>query len=393
MATCTAAALSLTACSSSSSSSSDSSSTIVIGNEADLTGNATVGVPGNYGVQFAVKQINDNGGISGHKIKLVTEDSQGSATGGTNSVRRLIDADKVVAIVNTSTSNASVPAIPAIQSRQIPFVISAGTDPVLVKPANTYVFISPAVSLTYAVKAYVDFAQKQNYKKVAIIAATSALGTEGVKLWQQDAPADGIAISTVQSYVATDTDFSAQIHAAQGGNPDAIFIFGDFAGSIGKQIRNAGIKTPLLYDAATTDPLLVKGLGADAEGVVSFQTQATQLIDATTAPMSTWKSQFAAAYASPPAGVPSQFSLEGYQTTFVLAEAIKQALTKGKLTGPNIRTALEGLNGFVAGKTDFPYAVPIGYPVSFTKDNHAGNSTVTPVIVKSGKFVPFSQSQ
>src|SRR5262245_33718903 len=106
MVTCTAAALALTACAKGSSSSSSSDSTIVIGNEADLTGNATVGVPGNYGVQFAVKQINDNGGISGHKIKLVTEDSQGSATGGTNSVRRLIDADKVVAIINTSTSNA-----------------------------------------------------------------------------------------------------------------------------------------------------------------------------------------------------------------------------------------------------------------------------------------------
>jgi branched-chain amino acid transport system substrate-binding protein len=392
MATCGAAALALAACSSGSSSG-GGSSTIVIGNEADLTGNATVGVPGNYGVQFAVKQINDNGGISGHKIKLVTEDSQGSATGGTNSVRRLIDADKVIAIVNTSTSNASVPAIPAIQARKIPFVISAGTDPVLVKPANTYVFITPAVSLTYAVKAYVDFSQQRNYKKVAIIAATSALGTEGVKLWQQYAPGDGITISTVQNYVATDTDFSAQIHAAQAGNPDAIFIFGDFAGSIGKQIRNAGIKTPLLYDAATTDPLLVKGLGADAEGVVSFQTQATQLIDATTDPMATWKSKFAAAYPSPPAGVPSQFSLEGYQTTFVLAEAIKLALSKGELTGANIREALEGLKDFVAGKTDFPYAVPIGYPVTFSKDNHAGNSTVTPVIVKSGRFVPFGQSQ
>jgi branched-chain amino acid transport system substrate-binding protein len=383
------AVLVISGCSSGSgSASNDPHSPIVIGNEADLTGNATVGVPGNYGVQFAVKQINANGGISGHPIKLVTEDSQGSATGGTNSVRRLIDVDKAQAIINTSTSNASVPAIPAIQAKSIPFVISAGTDPVLVAPKNTYVFITPAVSLTYAVKEYLQFCAQQGYKSIAIIATTAFVGTVGVSLFKAGAAAAGVNLATVQSYGPTDTDFSAQIHAAQTSNPQAIFIIGDFAGSIGKAIRNAGIELPLLYDAATTDPLLVKSLGADAEGVYSFQTQATQLIDATTDPMATWKSQFAAAFPSPPAGVPSQFSLEGYQTTFTLAEAIKLALAKGPLTGANIRTALESLTNFVIGKTDFTYAVPIGYPVTFTATNHAGNSTVTPVIVKGGTFVP-----
>ncbi len=386
------AALVVSACSSneSSSSSSGGSSTspIVIGNQADLTGNATVGVPGNYGVQFAVKQINANGGISGHQIKLVTEDSQGSATGGTSSARRLVDVDKVQAIVNTTTSNASVPAIPAVQAAKVPFLISAGTDPVLVAPANTYVFITPAVSLTYAAQAYLKYFASAGYKSVAVIATTASVGTVGVKLLKDGASAAGVTLSAIESYGPTDTDFSAQVQAAQSSHPDAIFVIGDFAGNVAKAARNAGIKLPLVYDAATTDPLLVKSLGADAEGVVSFQTQATQLIDATTAPMSTWKTQFDTAFSSPPAGVPSQFSLEGYQTTFVLAEAIKLALVKGPLTGDSIRTALEGLNGFVVGKTDFTYAVPIGYPVTFSASNHAGNSTVTPVVVKNGRFVP-----
>ncbi len=388
------ATLAVAACSSSGGNSSggggSSSSPIVIGNQADLTGNATVGVPGNYGVQFAVKQINANGGIDGHQIKLVTEDAQGSATGGTLSVRKLIDEDHVQAIINTTTSNASVPSIPAVQAAKVPYLISAGTDPVLVQPSNTMVFITPAVSLTYASKAYIQYFEKAGYKKVAVIAAESALGIENQKLMNQYAPQYGVTLSAWEHFAATDTDFSAQVHAAAASKPDAIFVIGDFTGNVAKAVRSAGINLPLMYDAATTDPLLVKSLGDEAEGVVSFQTQATQLIDATTGSMATWKSEFAKAFPSPPAGVPSQFSLEGYQTTFVLAEAIKTALAKGPLTTDAIISALQSTHGFVLGKTDFTYAVPIGYPVTFSQSDHAGDETVTPVIVKGGLFVPVS---
>jgi branched-chain amino acid transport system substrate-binding protein len=385
-------ALTLSGCAGSGSSGSGGSkSEIVIGNEADLTGNASVGVPGNYGVRFAVKQINAHGGINGRKIKLVTGDSQGSATGGTAAVRRMIDVDKVQAIVNTASSDATVPAIPAAQAKSIPFIVSAGSDPVLIEPKNTFVFMSPAVPVNIDVEAYLSFIKSKGYKSVALIATTSAFAAAAVKLFKSGAPGQGVKLATVQSFAATDTDFSAQVHAAQSSDADAIFVLGDFTGNVAKAARNAGIKVPLMYDASTTDPLLIKSLGADAEGVVSFQTQAKQLLDVNEDPMKTWKAQFAEAFPKPPAGVPSQFSLEGYQATFVMALAIKKALDKSDdLTGANIRDAMESIQDFELGKTDFPYAVPIGYPVSFSKDNHAGNSTVTPVVIKGGEFVPVS---
>jgi ABC-type branched-subunit amino acid transport system substrate-binding protein len=167
-----------------------------------------------------------------------------------------------------------------------------------------------------------------------------------------------------------------------------VFVIGDFLGAVFKQARNVGLSVPFMYDASTTDPLLIKSLGPESDGLVSFQTQATQLLDATTAPMTTWESQFKAAFPSPPAGVPSQFSLEGYQATYVLAEGIKLALQHGSLSGPNIKAGLERISKFVADKTDFSYAVPIGYPVTFSATNHAGDSTVTPVVVKNGIWVP-----
>jgi hypothetical protein len=60
------------------------------------------------------------------------------------------------------------------------------------------------------------------------------------------------------------------------------------------------------------------------------------------------------------------------------------------LTTAAIVSALQSMKGFVLGKTDFTYAVPIGYPVTFSQTDHAGDETVTPVVVKGGIFVPVS---
>jgi ABC-type branched-subunit amino acid transport system substrate-binding protein len=238
------------------------------------------------------------------------------------------------------------------------------------------------------VKEYVSYIKSQGYKSIALIATSSAFANAAVSLFKTEAPAAGVNLATVQTFAATDTDFSSQVHAAQASHADAVFVIGDFLGSVYKQARNVGLNVPFMYDASTTDPLLIKSLGQDSNGLVSFQTQATQLLDATTAPMTTWESEFKAAFPSPPAGVPSQFSLEGYEATYVVADAIKLALQHGSLTGASIKSALETISGFVAGKTDFSYAVPIGYPVTFSATDHAGDSTVTPVVVKNGIWVP-----
>jgi branched-chain amino acid transport system substrate-binding protein len=385
-------ALLATACGSSGggspSANASSSSPIIIGNEADLTGNATVGVPGSYGVKFAVDQINSHGGIDGHKLTLVAEDSQGTAVGGIAAVRRLIEVDHAQAIVNTASSDATVPALPATQSAQVPFVVSAASDPVIVSPSNTYVFMSPSVPVNLDVKEYVSYIKSKGYKSIALIATNAAFASAAVSLFKTEAPAAGIKLATIQTFAATDTDFSSQVHAAQASHADAVFVIGDFLGAVFKQAGDVGLSVPFMYDASTTDPLIIQSLGQEANGLVSFQTQAKQLLDATTAPMTTWESEFKAAIPSAPAGVPSQFTLEGYEATYVLAEGIKLALQHGTLSGSSIKAGLESISGFVAGKTDFSYAVPIGYPVTFSASNHAGDSTVTPVVVKNGIWVP-----
>ncbi len=370
-----------------------SKSPIIIGNEADLTGNATVGIPGNYGVQFAVKQINAHGGIDGRKLKLVTADSQGSATGGIAAVRQLIESDHASIIVNTSSSDAAVPSLPIVQAARVPIIVSAASDPAIILPSNTYVYMSPAVPVNRDVVAYLNYIKKAGYKSVALIYDTAAFANAAVQDFQDDAPADGITLSTVQSFAYGTTDFSSQISAAQSSGAQAVFVIGDFIGSVLHQARQVGYNAPFMYDASATDPLLITSLGNSvANGLVSFQTQATQLLDATTPPMTKWVREFKAAFPSAPSGVPSQFSLEGYEATFVAADALTLTLSHHKSpTGANLQKALNSIHGFVEGKTAFKYAVPIAYPVTFTASDHAGDHTITPVVVKNGLWVPIGK--
>ena len=365
-------------------------STILIGNQADLTGNATVGIPGNYGVQFAIKQINAHGGLDGHKLKLYTADSQFSATGGIASARQLVESDHVSIIVNTSASDALIPSLPVIQAAHVPMIVAAGSDPEIVLPSNTYAFISPAVPVNVDVLAYLKYMKKVGYTSVAVIYPSEDLGNVETADLQDDAAAYGITFTTMQGYTIGTTDFSSQISAAQATKPQAVFDIGDALGNVYKQALQVGFNVPFMFDADATDPLLINSLGASvANGVVSFQTQATQLLDATTPPMTTWIKEFDAAFPSAPTGVPSQFSLEGYEATFVAADAILNVLTeKRTVTGPHLVTALNHITGFTEGKTAFKYAVPIAYPVTFTPTDHAGDSTVTPVVVKNGIWAP-----
>jgi branched-chain amino acid transport system substrate-binding protein len=364
-------------------------SPIIIGNMADLTGNATVGIPGNYGVQFAVKQINAHGGIDGHKLVLDTADSQFSVMGGTGAARQLTEKDHAKIVINTSASDSAIPSLPIFQAAETPIIVAAASDPEIVNPANSFAFMTPAVPVSVDVQAYLKYMKKEHYTNVGLIYPTAALGLVEVSDLEDAAPAFGITFTTTQSYVVGTTDYSSQIAAVQATQPQAVFVIGDLLGNVVKEARGVGLDAPFMYDASATDALLINSIGATAAaGVVSFQTQATQLLDATAPPITTWVKEFNTAFPSPPSGVPSQFSLEGYEATFVAAQALLMTLNaKRSLTGNNIHNELINIKGFVLGKTGFRYAVPIAYPVSFTKTNHVGDDTVTPVIVENGIWV------
>ncbi|MDN5302432.1 MAG: branched-chain amino acid transport system substrate-binding protein [Thermoanaerobacteraceae bacterium] len=119
---------------SSSSSSSDSSQqaksddVIKIGTLGPLTGNtATYGISTKNGVEVAVDEVNKAGGINGKQVKLFSEDTRGDQTEAANAATKLIEQDKVIAIVGGVLSSETMTAGPIANDAKVVMISSSST--------------------------------------------------------------------------------------------------------------------------------------------------------------------------------------------------------------------------------------------------------------------------
>src|ERR1044071_4612242 len=98
-------------------------STIKIGYFGDLTGPTfNFGQSAINGVLMAASEINQAGGINNRKIDVVIEDDKGSPEEAARLTAKLIDQDKVIAIIAGGTSGNSRAAAPKAQASHIPMI-------------------------------------------------------------------------------------------------------------------------------------------------------------------------------------------------------------------------------------------------------------------------------
>src|SRR5512137_2878278 len=93
---------------------------IRIGGVGPLTGEAaTFGLSTQQGMQLAVEECNAAGGLLGKPVKLVFADDKGEPTEGATVFTKLIEQDRVAAIVGTVMSKVSLAGAPICQANRI----------------------------------------------------------------------------------------------------------------------------------------------------------------------------------------------------------------------------------------------------------------------------------
>ena len=108
-----------------------------IGGIFSVTGPASfLGDPEKKSMEMAVEQINNNGGIDGHMIEAVIYDTEGDPSKAVMSVSKLINRDRVLAIIGPSRTPTSLAVIPRVQQSEIPFISCAAGNKIVepVKP-------------------------------------------------------------------------------------------------------------------------------------------------------------------------------------------------------------------------------------------------------------------
>jgi branched-chain amino acid transport system substrate-binding protein len=115
---------------------------ILIGDVEPLTGPpALLGVAASIGHKIAIAEANAAGGINGRKVKYVLEDD-GYVTARTiQGVRKVLDVDKVFAMIGISGSSQSIALMPLLEKAGIPTVIDVAPVKPLWEPPRKNVFI------------------------------------------------------------------------------------------------------------------------------------------------------------------------------------------------------------------------------------------------------------
>lgn len=241
-------------------------STIKIGYFGDLSGPTfNFGKSAINGVLLAADEINQSGGIHNRRIDVVIEDDKGSPEEAARLTAKLIDKDKVVAVIAGGTSGNSLAAAPKAQSSQVPLISPSSTDPAVTQTGD-YIFRACFVD-TFQGEVMASFAVNTlKAQKAAILYDfNSPYGRGLTEYFRVSFTKLGGRIVSEQTYAQEDADFKGQLSTIRSAEPDVIYIpgyYGDVA-LIAKQARLMGLTQPLLGGDGWDAPELW-GLGGDA---------------------------------------------------------------------------------------------------------------------------------
>jgi len=215
--------------------------TFIIGCPQPLTGtNAQPGECALNAVKLAAKQFNENGGINGKQVKVLSYDDQGLPEEAVKLATRMVQADGVQAIIGSCISSCVLSSGKIYNDAKIP-TFGTGTSPTWMAEGWEYVFRA-CQNNDFALPLVVNKLKDLGITKAAIFAGQDDAAVAGVKTFTELCKDAGIEITTSESYAEGNTDFSGQVAKIINSNPQVVFIstFGPTQPLIAKQLRQFG---------------------------------------------------------------------------------------------------------------------------------------------------------
>lgn len=347
-----------------------------IGGIFSITGPASfLGDPEKKSMDLAVEQINKNGGINGHMLEAIIYDDEGDPAKAVNAASKLIDSDKVIAIIGPSLTPTTLAVMPMVETAHMPFISCAAGNKI-VQPVDPWVF-KTAQSDILAVSAIYTHMKSQNIKKIGVLSVANAFGESGKEQLVKQAPEFGITILKSETFGDKDTDMTAQLTKIRQDNPDAIVCWGTNPGPavIAKNIQQLGIKIPLYQSHGVASPKFIELAGDAAEGILlpTGKILVTDLIPDTD-PQKKMLSDYTAAYQAKFGTPVSGFGGYAYDGVQILAKA----LANSNGDKQKIRNNIENLKGYVGISGIFNFTA--------AEHNGLGPDAFVMVRIKNGKW-------
>jgi branched-chain amino acid transport system substrate-binding protein len=315
--------------------------TIKIGLLAPLTGPAAAdGLSVQNSVKLAVERVNAEGGALGKKVEFVSYDDRMDPKDAVALARKLIEQDKVVAIVAGSYSAPSRAVAPIFQEEKIPAVAAYAVHPDVTKAGN-YNFRNGFLGMVEGKAAAYTAVKMLKGKKIALLVSDNDFGRElskGFKYYIDKYGKGAASIVSEQVYPMSEKDFKPYLTKIKEQNPDVIFSSGYYfqTGPVVKQAREMGIKAHILGEEGADSPKFLEIVGAAGEGFVIV----TNLNRDDKRPQ---VQKFLKTYEERYGIQPDMVGASAYDAFMMICDAIKRAKS---VKGPDIRAALSAIKDY-----------------------------------------------
>lgn len=326
------------------------------------------------GARLTVEMVNNAGGINGHKIQFVEYDTEEDPQKSITSAKRLIDQDKVLAIVGP-TFNPSVQAVkPLIKQGPLAVFTTASAQP----EPDSYGF-QALVSTRSIQQALFQFLKKNDYSKVALLATTDATGEDAVRDVSAAAKQVGGVEVVIERFNVNDVDVTPQltkVRADKGIKAIVVWSTGQQAAIPVKNAAQLGIDLPIFLSPANHSNnflKLIKGsesktlwLGT-GKGYVWYDLPDSD-------PIKKIAASFADPFQAKYGEIADMMAFNGHEGVRLVFDALKAA-------GPDSKKMKEWIESQ-------PSWLSAGFEHNYTKSDHVGDSPAAAAltVLKDGKW-------
>jgi len=320
---------------------------IKVGAVLSVTGPASfLGDPEKRTLDIYVEQINAAGGINGQKIELRVYDDAGDANAARTFATRLIEEDKVVAMIGGSTTGTTLAMMPVFEDAKVPFISLAGAVQII-QPVRKFTFKTPHTDTMACEKIFADL-KARGLTTIAMISGTDGFGASMKAQCEAVAGKGGITIAHQESFGPRDTDMTPQLTNIKGkAGVQAVVVpgFGQGPAIVTRNYRQLDIKLPLYHSHGVASKQFIDLAGPAAEGV---RLPAAALLVADKLPDNDPQKKvvvdYKATYEKRTGQPVSTFGGHAYDGLMILVDAIKRA---GSPNAEKIRDAIETTKGYV----------------------------------------------
>ncbi|MFC4949813.1 ABC transporter substrate-binding protein [Pseudonocardia sp. GCM10023141] len=377
-----AAALVLSGAAACSSSASGASDEIVIGAIGSYSGRtaATIG-PARVAIEAWAESVNAEGGINGKRIKLLVEDDAGNATQALAKVKKLVERDRVTAIVSDN-SVASPAWSQYVEQQQIPVIGGIASTPPFSQSPMFFPTGASYVALTYV---ELEVAKSAFGPKVATYVCAESPTCTALSQMQNEFVGDlGVDLVINQAASSTAPSYVPQCQAAKDAGADAMIIKVPVRPVI-EQCRTLGMQTGFISGGGNITPdVLASGA---SQGLRNVDDHYPLFIDAIAERTEAGRAfqEFVAKYAPDFRGKVTPYFSAAYIHGKLFEAAVKAA-PAGEVTSASI------LDGLYALPADFTLD-GLTPPLNFRKgEPHPINCAFLDEI-RDGRWVPSDRLQ